>query len=105
MTIMEELLEQNRNKNLGEKAAKEALDKVFGYTITQEQLNQLQHCAGELFNIGTHCQQKWDKSICSGTAEACEREGAFELLDKFYKMHYRLVNEIAGDVKIDGEVE
>ena len=106
MTIMEELLEERLNKKVsGEKAAKEALNEVFGYNITREQLNQLQHFAGELFEIGTHCQQKWDECICSGTAEACERAGAFELLNKFYQKHYHLINEIADDCKIDGEVE
>ena len=106
MTIMGELLEENRRKNLGKEAAKEALDKAFGYTITQEQLNQLQHYASELFEIGTHCQQKWDNCKCSGnTAEQCEIAGAFELLDEFYKKHYRLVNEIADNCKIDGEIE
>lgn len=112
MTIMEELLEQNWNKNIAKEAAEEAkkaLNEAFGealgYTITREQLNQLQHYANELFEIGTHCQDKWEEFTSSGTAEDCEKAGAFELLNEFYKKHYRLVNEIAGDCKIDGEIE
>lgn len=104
MTIMEELLEQNRHKNLGKEAAEKALNEAFGYTISQEQLNQLQHYANELFNIGTHCQCKWEEFTSSGTAEDCEKAGAFELLNKFYQKHYHLINEIADDVKLDGEV-
>lgn len=105
MTMMGDLLEENRLKKLSEKAAQDALSEAFDYTITREQLNQLQNFAGELFEIGIHCQDKWDKTVSSGTAEDCERAGAFELLNEFYKKHYHLVNEIAGDCKIDGEIE
>ena len=90
----------------GGKQARRDIDEIVhngAVRVSKEELNMLAHFANELFNVGRHCFEEWDKTCCPGIEEKCNRLGAEVFLQRYYRKHMDLINKIA-DEKINGEV-
>ena len=75
------------------------------YNITDDELNELLHHAGNLFHVGCHIIYKYREEHEGVTDEELLCDGAEYQLDKSYQFIYRLVNRVKKKKKLDGELE
>ena len=78
---------------------------MSNYNISDKELNELLHHAGNLYDVGTHMIYKYKKDHEGVTDEELICDGADYQLDKSYQFIYRKVNQICKDKKLDGEID